>query len=468
MKKQKTDRLLDLIRTLTKQDMPRLENKDKRILVEYQAVLLSSGAPDSLNILKDTIEQSEKIFKNSGILCFSYSKNKRTALIDKQIFFPYFFKADIKFNIHVPEVDQGKVLYEDMADFHDLCELNSILVAYKSFNRLGRNTIEQKFNADPILRNQTQILSTIQSSKHVGMTMTIGLTTSVIKDTQRKDQHIYKVSQPQTVDALSRLFFGNQSQDYQMTCIVLRPFVVMNSLEELFLNVFRINGFNILDRTYKKLDNYELNLLARIEGVEDSSYQNYCKMMTIGRVCIVAMINFSAVHLANYLSDGHKDFQAQGRYNDSSEEGVTADSNILLELLTQSKKKPKTVLLQEFLTSDDSSDFKCLENLINYDVIFYRDLVYEVLPNLFEEKHISDRIINQRNVRRVFAAYRDFYSAKNFFNLNVYTPLSISHASELISVFLPGCLTKSSALLVLHPEGRQFEPKIKESLKLLE
>ena len=148
------------------------------------------------------------------------------------------------------------------------------------------------------------------------------------------------------------MYFGKASSDYQITCIVLRPFVVTNGLEELFLNNFRINSFNILQRRYKKLEPYELNYLAKLEGVEEDSFDVYCKMMSIGEVCIVSMSNFCAVNLASFLADGYKDFETAGKYSDNSYEAVNSDTEILLDLLVQSANKSKKAFLEEFLIAD--------------------------------------------------------------------------------------------------------------------
>jgi hypothetical protein len=191
-------------------------------------------------------------------------------------------------------------------------------------------------------------------------------------------------------------------------------------------------------------------------------------MMTTGPVCFVVMSNYSGISLANFLANGFRDFEAQGKYCDNSKTEVERDSQVLLDLLIQSRTRPRETVLEEFLQSDSTGSFRGLSNLINYNYVFYRELIYEVTPNLFAVTHPSDRIMNQRTVRKCFEKYREYYSACSFFNPNLIVPTSETVSDELISIFMPQALTKTSCVLVVHPLFYEFVDALVDCIKSLE
>lgn len=48
----------------------------------------------------------------------------------------------------------------------------------------------------------------------------------------------------------------------QRVIIILRPIIVRSNLDEVLLNVYRLNGFTIIKRTYKFLTKNETFLIA--------------------------------------------------------------------------------------------------------------------------------------------------------------------------------------------------------------
>ena len=390
------------------------------------------------------------------------------AVIQKQIFFPYFFLAEKKFNIHIPSKDDSSELFEEMNSFHDACELNSVLVSYKIYNKLTVEEFHEWLQSKPHIKNGEQIKNIIHSNRNLGLTLTMNYRGMSLKEYGRSDQHLYRISDQRTTEDLSLLYFGSQSKDYMLCSVVLRPFIVNNGLEEIFLNVFRNNGFNIIERVYKKLNEYELNYLSKQEGIEEGSYQQYCKMMATGQVCVVVMANYSSVLLASFLADGYKDFRTQGQFTDNSPEQVDKDTNKLLDLIIQSRNKTKEVILSEFMIAESTGTFRGLANMVNYSYVFYRDLIYEVMPNIFKEVHPSDRLINLRIVRKVYESYREFFSSCSYFNPNIFVPNNETKSNEVISVFSPLSLSKTSCLLIVHPYYYNHFENVKQCLKSLE
>lgn len=385
-------------------------------------------------------------------------------MIDKQAFFPYLFKAERKVNIHFPSQASPDVLFEEVNKFHDVCELNNTMVVFKQFSTLTPLEIEEAFEKNDELKKQPMLKQVLTSNKSIATTLTYSFQGISAKDLGKSDQHIYKIAQPEIVDCLRKLFFKQGDVDYKIAVVVLRPFVVSNSLEELFLNVYRLNNFTILKRVYKKLDQYELNYLAKLENIEEASFQNYCTMMTLAPVCVVAMANYSGVALASFLADGYRDIENSSKYSDNSPDSLQSDTTILVNLLLQSRQKQSKDILEDFLASDMSNSYVSLNNIINYSLSFYHDLAYDIVPNLQEEKTTADRLLNHRKVLRYFESYREFASNITFFNPNVFVPTTETAATELISVFLPDVLTKSSGMVVVHPKASHLYEGVVELL----
>jgi hypothetical protein len=90
----------------------------------------------------------------------------------------------------------------------------------------------------------------------------------------------------------------------ELVVVILRPTLVTNSFDELVLNLFRINKFVVLDRVYKKLNDYEIQLLSRIECISETSYSNYHNIMTKGEVCIALLSGKAAKQKCKFLCDG--------------------------------------------------------------------------------------------------------------------------------------------------------------------
>jgi hypothetical protein len=406
----------------------------------------------------------EPIFQQAGIKCFGSSNNRKEAVIDKQVFFPYLFKAEKKVNIHFPSRQSSDVLFEEVNKFHDVCELNSTLVVFKQFNTLTPVEIATAFEKYEELKKHPMLKEVLMTNKSLATTLTYNFQGISPKDFGRGDQHIYKIAQPDVVDCMSKLFFRQGEVDYKITVVVLRPFVVCNSLEEIFLNVYRVNNFTILQRVYKKLENYELNYLAKLENIEPACFQNYCTMMTLGPVCVVSLANYSAVQLASFLADGYRDIEASSKYSDNSPESLQSDTTILVNLMLQNRRKSSKDILEDFLSADISNSYVSLNNIINYSLSFYHDLAYDIVPNLQEEEHPADKMLNHKKVLRYFESFREFASNITFYNPNIYVPTSEISATELISIFLPDVLAKSSGLIVVHPKATEVYERLIEFL----
>jgi len=65
--------------------------------------------------------------------------------------------------------------------------------------------------------------------------------------------------------------------------------VVRSNIEELILNVYRLNNFIIIKRIFKLLTHTEAELLAKIEQIKEVNKNNYINMMKDGMVSIILL-----------------------------------------------------------------------------------------------------------------------------------------------------------------------------------
>ena len=65
--------------------------------------------------------------------------------------------------------------------------------------------------------------------------------------------------------------------------------MVRSNIEELILNVYRLNNFIIIKRIFKLLTHTEAELLAKIEQIKEVNKNNYINMMKDGMVSIILL-----------------------------------------------------------------------------------------------------------------------------------------------------------------------------------
>lgn len=225
-----------------------------------------------------------------------------------QIFFPFFSAVEKSFNIHLPSDDSLIRLKEEMSSFQDVCMLNSTMISSQALNSLSPPEVELAFRNHYQLKSQSQIQKTLLMSEHTGVSTTISFKRSIRKSqADHSNLQIYKITRPDLADELTSIFFGKSERNYKLNIVVLRPWVVTNKLDELFLNVYRTNGFTIVHRTYKIMSDYEIQFLAKLEDVEEVCFETYHKMMSHGLVLLRltprwASLSWATIQASRYLT----------------------------------------------------------------------------------------------------------------------------------------------------------------------
>jgi hypothetical protein len=78
----------------------------------------------------------------------------------------------------------------------------------------------------------------------------------------------------------------------------MRPISAGSSMDELILNLFRLNGFVIIKRIYLKLTKEQALYMAKHEKIDANSEKDYCGLMLDGECQIILMSNYAAVEKA--------------------------------------------------------------------------------------------------------------------------------------------------------------------------
>ena len=92
--------------------------------------------------------------------------------------------------------------------------------------------------------------------------------------------------------------------NYQRVLIILRPNVLLSDLDELIINLYRINQFTVIKREIIKLTENQAYYLARIEKIQEVAMQNYLKFMRNGPVEIVLMSHYGAFEISKAIAHG--------------------------------------------------------------------------------------------------------------------------------------------------------------------
>ena len=106
---------------------------------------------------------------------------------------------------------------------------------------------------------------------------------------------ITNITKASDLDILSNLFFENMV-DYSRVIIIFRPMIIRSGLNEVLLNIFKINGFNILKRKFMKLSNNDAKFIFSFEELDQNFLTDYIKIMTESEIEVICLSKFGAVN----------------------------------------------------------------------------------------------------------------------------------------------------------------------------
>jgi len=99
-------------------------------------------------------------------------------------------------------------------------------------------------------------------------------------------------------------FYFPENSKVQQTVIILRPMIVKNGLNELFVQILRANEFMIIKRKIRPLNKAETAYLFRAEKIKKENSKMYYDIMMSGPCEIIVVSKIAAVYDAKTLFNG--------------------------------------------------------------------------------------------------------------------------------------------------------------------
>ena len=245
------------------------------------------------------------------------SKNRKKALIDMQIFFPEAFKLNyLTFLLPPPLMPMEKSLnpvenfnrflniqqdkFKDMLHFNGFIHFNEdsgfipsedfILKAPQAFGKF--------------MKNPGLFLNFFNNEQGIPMNFCGKFgTCSLMEVSAEMNANVYKFAEPFQNQSLFKTFYPKLAS-YQRVLVIFRPNVLLSDLDEILINIYRINQFTVIKRDIIKLSEAQAYYLARIEGIPEPSLQSYISFMKNGPIELVLMSNFGALALSKAIAHG--------------------------------------------------------------------------------------------------------------------------------------------------------------------
>ena len=246
------------------------------------------------------------------------SKNRRKALIDLQVFFPEAFKLNyLTFILPPPIIPveksfnlsednfklQQNLLQDKLNDqlaFNDFIHFNAgdSLIPKEDFSLQG----PQAFGK--FMKNPGYFINFFNNEEGVPINFCGKFGACSLTDLSTEmSANVYKFSDEYQNQCIFKTFYPMLS-NYQRTLVVLRPNVLLSDLDEILINLYRINNFTIIKREILKLSEAQAYYLARIEKIPEISIKSYINFMQSGPIELILMSNYGALPLSKAIANG--------------------------------------------------------------------------------------------------------------------------------------------------------------------
>ena len=296
---------------------------------------------------KNNVKQNFNIFWEKKLLTVNsynvilklsliyFSNTKVRGLLDSQYMFPNFFKVKHIFQLIISKSEKdNKYFNKNLSEYQRCLSFNSFHVAeIKIYDKLSDLNIEFDNNLNNITSNQTSFYMLSENLKilknfyldnekfknfscalshltYIGNNDSLKRFSSEISfnnnffiinyDKESDCDELIKIFMelPQEVDFYLRysdisLFQPKNFSSYQRILLLFKPFICRNKLNDILLNVFKVNNFNILTRKIIVLNDDDANYLYHHECPNETvSFKNYYHMMTDSNCEVILLSKF--------------------------------------------------------------------------------------------------------------------------------------------------------------------------------
>ena len=274
-----------------------------------------------------------EIFQN--LFLIYYSDTKIRGLYDSEYMFPNLFKVKHIFQLIISKSLKENANFNDHLDEYQNClSYNSFHIAHiKKYEKLSQIKSELDKNLELISNNQKgyytlsenlEILknfyldnekfqnfsSALTHLTYIGNNDCLKRFSSEISfnnnffivnyDKENDCDELVKIFMelPYEINYIFRysdinFFQPKNFSSYQRIMLIFKPFICRNNLNDILLNIFKVNNFNILTRKIIVLNDDDSNYLYHHECPDESvSFKNYYHMMTDSNCEIILLSKF--------------------------------------------------------------------------------------------------------------------------------------------------------------------------------
>lgn len=404
-----------------------------------------------------------------GFNLFYSSKTPMKALLDYQVFFPNAFKFNyISFLVPTPikplekqSFEHSKRLlsiqqdrFKDFAHFNGLILLNEdkeevasedfLLKAPHALGKFMKNPgfLVNFFNNEDIL---------MSFSGKFGVCSLMELNSEL-------SPNLYKFTDPFQNQCLLKAFCPKLS-NYQRVLVILRPNVLISNLDELIINIYRINQFTIIKRDILKLNESQAYYLARIEKIPEIALKTYISFMLNGPIELILMSHFGAIALSKAISIGFPGKQVK-------KDPFLKEKELFINE-ERGSFRTKEILIKKYDNFYDTmrnlSPFNGVQGLLDPIKLIINHktsenegiLIDEEKKEVFyKEKTTSKKTINHSIEFKKGQLIKEL--ANEGFNFFVFTSEDEVITEELTSMFLGDCSLLSMIQVIIKPNEKDL------------
>ena len=224
--------------------------------------------------------------------------------------------------------------------------------------------------------------------------------------------------------AISDFHFPSTTRS-QLSTVVLRPTIVKNGLNDLFLQIMKANEFLVIKRTIRMLTKAEVAYLFKAEKIKKRQSKLYYDMMMAGPAEIIVLSKISAVQDCNTLFNGANPY-GRRRINYLNESSANVRKNI--DSVDSMFEIAPFTCFSEFI---DMEDFL----IRNSNLEKFRKLGSDVSNPLDQKKF--DKTAELLYATKLKEIRNEVNLLQRYFNMVGYTASSLENASREVCIFSP-------------------------------
>ncbi|CDW75782.1 UNKNOWN [Stylonychia lemnae] len=234
------------------------------------------------------------------------------------------------------------------------------------------------------------------------------------------------------------------------TVLLMRPIIVKNGLNELFINILKVNDFTIIKRKVRMLTKSEVLYLAQVEKITKDKAETYYNMMMDSDCEIVVLSKLGAVEDLLSIVDGSKPY-GRRRIPQLFEDQTSVRSNV-----------DSINGMFEITPFTSFSEFLDLEDFIVGHTKLEK---YKKLYKGDSKGKTNNRMDNQLYFYKIDQIRKELNLFQRYFNICALASPSFYEAQKSMCILMPEVASIEESVLLLNP---LYNTQYEHAVKLLE